>query len=123
MLAEIPPRQGVIDMSDIEAKAVKKIGKGFMSVLKGIGEGLEAIAEANARKAEEQAELQRQVDEFNDKWSGSPLVLVPKSQVATPTRRCGMHTAFWDCEDPNCFYHEAEKTRRKVGTPTRDYRD
>lgn len=110
-------------MSDIEAKAVKKIGKGFMSVLKGIGDGLEAMSEAQARKDEAKAELQKDVDAFNEHW-GTTYVLVKRStlQESSKPRECRVNTAFWDCEDPNCIYHKAEKTRRGIGTPTRDYR-
>jgi hypothetical protein len=126
-MEEIPPQTGDIDMSDIEAKAVKKIGRGFMSVLKGIGEGLEAMAEAQARKDADYAELQEAVDAFNDKWYGYDssrrLHLIPRSTIteSSSTRTCGPSTGFWDCEDSDCIFHKAEKNRRGIGTPTRNF--
>lgn len=116
-------------MSDIEAKAVRKIGRGFMSVLKGVGEGIAAISESIQQRNDEQAQIQEAVDAFNDKWhrysSDERLVLVPQSRVQPKTtiRTCGASTGFWDCEDPDCFFHKAEKNRRGIGTPTRNYRE
>jgi len=36
-------------------------------------------------------------------------------------KKCSMSTAFWDCEDPNCWYHSDEKKERGIGTPTRKF--
>lgn len=112
-------------MSDIEARAARKIGRGFMSVLKGVGEGLAAISEAAAERQAELQKVQDAVDEFNSRYSPE-YMLIRKSDYNRLTeaqeRKCGYNTSFWDCEDHDCYYHKAEKTRRGIGTPTRDYR-
>lgn len=38
-----------------------------------------------------------------------------------PVKKCSFSTSFWDCEDPNCYHHADEKTKRGVGTPTRNF--
>jgi len=111
-------------MSDIEAKAVRKIGRGFMSVLKGIGEGLEAMAEAAAERDAALQTVQEALDTYNARYSPE-YVLVRRADFSRLTeaqeRKCGYNTGFWDCEDHDCYYHQAEKNRRGIGTPTRDY--
>lgn len=111
-------------MSDIEAKAAKKIGRGFMSVLKGIGEGLEAMGEAAAQRDAELQKVQEALDTYNARYSPE-YVLVKRADFHRLTeaqiRTCGSSTGFWDCEDPDCFFHKSEKNRRGIGTPTRNY--
>lgn len=128
-------------MSDIEAKAVKKIGRGFMSVLKAVGEGINTMAETAERRGQARSAIEAQIEEFNQEFwpwiSGNQLALIEKSELdrlraldkpveptpitRTRPRKCSATTGFWDCEDPDCVFHQTEKNRRGVGTPTRNF--
>lgn len=123
----------------VAKSAAKKAGRGFMTFLEGVGTVLEASAEASNRRAESKAEIVKAIEEHNDSFGSYPqyrLVLITKQDLdllkraaeetvhSTPAkpRRCTVNTSFWDCEDPNCHWHQSEKDERQIGTPTRNFR-
>lgn len=108
-----------IKTEKVASDAAKKTVKGLGKFLAGAGAATVAIlaaAEEQRREERESLENIQEAIEVHQERFGST------TKAYHTTRKCTAFTAFWDCEDANCIYHQSEKNRRKIGTPTRNYR-